>query len=75
MSHSGKAAINSAAGWTLYNTLNIEIPLFSLPEQHAITFFLSDMDAEIAVLEQRPDKTCAIKQKVMQYLLRDGCSW
>jgi restriction endonuclease S subunit len=62
--------------WTFHNTLNIEIPLFSLPEQHAITCILSDMDAdEIVALEQRPDKTCAIKQKVMQYLLRDGCSW
>ena len=46
---------------------------FSLPnnseEQRAIAAILSDMDAEIAALERRRDKTCAIKQGMMQQLL------
>ena len=38
-------------------------------EQHAIASVLSDMDAEITALEQRRDKTRAIKQGMMQQLL------
>ena len=38
-------------------------------EQIAIATVLSDMDAEIAALEQRRDKTCALKQGMMQELL------
>ena len=38
-------------------------------EQQAIANLLSDMDAEIAVLEHRRDKTQAIKQGMMQQLL------
>ena len=38
-------------------------------EQHAIAAVLSDMDAEITALEQRRDKTIAIKQGMMQLLL------
>ena len=38
-------------------------------EQRAIAIVLSDMDAEIAALEQRRDKTRAIKQGMMQQLL------
>jgi len=41
----------------------------SLPEQTAIATVLSDMDAEIAALESRHDKTRALKQDVMQELL------
>ena len=40
-----------------------------LPEQRAIATVLSDMDAEIAALECRRDKTRAIKQGMMQQLL------
>ena len=47
----------------------VEVPLPSLPEQRAIAAVLSDMDAEIAALESRLDKTCAIKQGMMQQLL------
>ena len=46
--------------------------LLSLPhvnEQTAIATILSDMDAEIAALEQRRDKTRALKQGMMQELL------
>ena len=38
-------------------------------EQRAIASALSDMDAEITALEQRRDKTRAIKQGMMQHLL------
>ena len=48
---------------------NICIPLPPLPEQQAIATILSDMDAEIAALEHRLDKTRAIKQGMMQQLL------
>jgi type I restriction enzyme S subunit len=47
----------------------IEVPLPSLPEQTAIAEVLSDMDAELAALEQRRDKTRALKQGMMQELL------
>ena len=40
-----------------------------IEEQHAIASVLSDMDAEITALEQRRDKTHAIKQAMMQQLL------
>ena len=45
------------------------MPFPPLPEQRAIADVLSDMDAEIAALEARRDKTRAIKQGMMQKLL------
>ena len=57
---------------------SLRLPTFknfalSLPsdvlEQTAIAGVLSDMDAEIAALERRRDKTRAIKQGMMQQLL------
>jgi type I restriction enzyme S subunit len=47
----------------------VEITLPPLPEQTAIATVLSDMDAELAALEQRRDKTRALKQGMMQELL------
>lgn len=41
----------------------------SLPEQTAIAAILSDMDTEIAALEQKRDKTRLLKQGMMQELL------
>lgn len=41
----------------------------SLPEQTAIAAVLSDMDAELSVLERRREKTRALKQAMMQELL------
>jgi type I restriction enzyme S subunit len=41
----------------------------SIKEQTSIAAVLSDMDAEIAALEQRRDKTRALKQGMMQELL------
>jgi type I restriction enzyme S subunit len=48
---------------------NFEVRLPSVEEQTAIASDLSDMDAEIAALEARRDKTRAIKQGMMQQLL------
>ena len=45
------------------------VPLPPLDEQRAIAAVLSDMDTEIAALERRQDKACAIKQGMMQQLL------
>jgi type I restriction enzyme S subunit len=45
------------------------LPVPSLSEQAAIATVLSDMDADLAVLEARRDKTRALKQGMMQELL------
>jgi type I restriction enzyme S subunit len=47
----------------------ISIPLPPLPEQTAIATVLADMDLELAAMEQRRDKTRALKQGMMQELL------
>ena len=47
----------------------LEIPLPPPCEQTAIATILSDMDAEIAALVRRRDKTRALKQGMMQELL------
>jgi type I restriction enzyme S subunit len=49
--------------------LAVEIPVPPLPEQTAIASVLTDMDAELAGLEQRREKTRALKQAMMQELL------
>ena len=46
-----------------------ELPFPPLEEQSAIATVLSDMDADIAVLEARRDKTRVLKQGMMQELL------
>jgi type I restriction enzyme S subunit len=46
-----------------------EVKLPPLPEQSAIAAVLTDMDAELAALEQRRDRTRALKQAMMQELL------
>lgn len=48
---------------------SIELVMPSLPEQTAIATVLSDMDAELAALEQRLAKTRTLKQGMMQELL------
>ncbi len=48
---------------------NFAIALPSLLEQASIATVLSDMDAELAALEARRDKTRALKQGMMQELL------
>jgi type I restriction enzyme S subunit len=47
----------------------IERPLPELPEQTAIASVLTEMDAELAALTQRREKTRALKQAMMQELL------
>ncbi|MBZ0249794.1 MAG: restriction endonuclease subunit S [Burkholderiales bacterium] len=49
------------------NPIGFSFP--SLSEQTAIAAVLSDMDAELAALESRRDKTRALKQGMMQELL------
>ena len=71
----GRAIMNALAqGATRYNMSKnqfraLELSIPSGTEQRAIAAVLSDMDAEIAALEQRRDKTIAIKQGMMQQLL------
>lgn len=49
--------------------MKMEFQLPPLPEQTAIAEVLTDMDAELAALEQRREKTRALKQAMMQELL------
>jgi len=63
---------NEASGVPSLNASTIEAIEFQCPdveEQTAIATVLSNMDAEIAALEARRDKTKAIKQGMMQELL------
>ena len=53
--------------WNIVKNYKMQLP--PLPEQTAIASVLSDMDAELAALEQRRDKTRALKQGMMQELL------
>lgn len=48
---------------------NFEVRLPRVPEQAAIAEVLTDMDAELAALEERREKTRALKQGMMQELL------
>jgi type I restriction enzyme, S subunit len=63
---------NEASGVPSLNASTIEDIEFNcpdFPEQTAIATILSDMDAEIATLEARREKTRALKQGMMQELL------
>ncbi len=51
-----------------FRAMTVRFPA-SLEEQRAIAQVLSDIDAEITALEQRKNKTIAIKQGIMQQLL------
>ena len=48
-------------------SIELSVPTYS--EQRDIANVLSDMDAEIAAVERRRDKTRTIKQAMMQQLL------
>jgi type I restriction enzyme S subunit len=54
------------------NLAQISVRLPDEPEQTAIATVLSDIDTELAALEQRLTKTRAIKQGMMQELLTGG---
>jgi len=64
-----KFAIGDHKRYYISEYQHIEIDLPSPEEQRAIAAVLSDMDAEIAALEARRDKTRALKQGMMQELL------
>ena len=53
--------------WPAFSEITVIIP--PLPEQKAIVTILSDMDAEINMLEEKLEKTRYIKQGMMQELL------
>lgn len=53
--------------WNVVKSYEVALP--QLGEQTAIAAVLSDMDAEIAALEARRDKTHELKQGMMQQLL------
>ena len=57
------------SGISKTNIAKLALPVPSLSEQTAIANVLTDMDAEIAALEARRDKTRALKQGMMQELL------
>jgi len=61
----GSSNMNINAG----NIKSLKIPLPSLPEQTAIAEVLTEMDLELTALEQRREKTRALKQGMMQQLL------
>ena len=66
------ASINvraAQANLSLEDIRNFEVRVPAIPEQQAIAAILTDMDAEIAALEQKRDKTRALKQGMMQELL------
>jgi type I restriction enzyme S subunit len=71
----GRALLySSAQGATRYNLskvnfLKLVIPLPELKEQTAIATILSDMDADIATMKQKLDKTRMLKHGMMQELL------
>jgi type I restriction enzyme, S subunit len=64
---------NEASGVPSLNAKTIEKIEVRVPptrtEQTAIAGVLTEMDAELAALEQRRDKTLALKQAMMQELL------
>ena len=53
--------------WNVVKNHELKIPL--VPEQTAIAEVLTEMDEELAALEQRREKTRALKQAMMQELL------
>lgn len=68
------ALLRVATGISVYavskkQLADVEIALPPVPEQRAIVAVLSDMDAAIAALERRRDKTKQIKHGMMQQLL------
>jgi type I restriction enzyme S subunit len=57
------------SGISKTNIARLTMPVPKAPEQLAIAEVLSDMDAELAALEARRQKTHALKQAMMQELL------
>jgi type I restriction enzyme S subunit len=57
------------SGISKTNIVKLMLPVPAILEQTAIAGVLSDMDTELAALEQRLAKTRALKQGMMQELL------
>lgn len=57
------------SGISKTNIAKLKMPVPKVSEQTAIAEVLTEMDAELAVLEQRREKTRALKQAMMQELL------
>jgi type I restriction enzyme S subunit len=57
------------SGISKSNIPKLTLPVPSIAEQTAIAEVLSQMDAELVALEQRREKTSALKQGMMQELL------
>ena len=66
--HSLQSAIPKKINLGAISNVEFELPP-TLSEQTAIAEVLTDMDAELAALEQRREKTRALKQAMMQELL------
>jgi type I restriction enzyme S subunit len=60
------------SGISKTNIAKLKMPVPKVPEQTAIAEVLTEMDAELAALEQRREKTRALKQAMMQELLTGG---
>lgn len=57
------------SGISKTNIAKLKMPVPKVPEQTTIAEVLTEMDAELAALEQRLEKTRALKQAMMQELL------
>ena len=57
------------SGISKTNIAKLKLSVPSVPEQTAVAAVLMDMEAELAALEQRREKTRSLKQGVMQELL------
>ena len=57
------------SGISKTNIAKLKMPVPKVAEQSAIAEVLTEMDAELAALEQRREKTRALKQAMMQELL------
>lgn len=55
------------ADWAAIRSFEVNLP--QICEQRAIAAVFIDMDAELAALERRRDKVCAVKQGMMEQLL------
>ena len=53
--------------WPAFSEITVRLP--RMEEQESITAVLSDIDAELAALERRREKTRLLKQGMMQELL------
>ncbi len=69
-----RSATREYRSWRQFEHCSVEVPSH-VDEQTAIAAVLSDMDAEIAALEQRLAKTRALKQGMMQELLTGRVGW